>query len=130
MGIDAYRQTQTTAEMPRAEEYRQLAALTLAMTQAEEKGDVRAKLEAVFQNQKFWSSLRLMAASAQTSLPVPLKADFVSLADWVERESALASLGEVSLESLIAVNKQIMDGLKPFTGSLAADTLQAAPSAY
>jgi flagellar protein FlaF len=123
---EAYRQVQQAAEAPRAEEYRQLASLTLALTRAEEKGDLRTRLEAIMQNQKFWSALRMAAMAAQASLPAPIRADFVGLADWVERESALASLGDTNLEALIAVNKQVMEGLKPYKGSMQADTLQAA----
>ncbi len=122
--LETYRETQKF-EAPRAEEYRRLAELTTQLLAAEKSDDLGVRLKALNENQKFWQGLRLSSVSALNSLPADLRAQFVTLASWVERESVLASLGEAGLSGLIAVNRQIMEGLKPYSGSLAADTLTA-----
>ncbi|HVY13229.1 MAG TPA: flagellar biosynthesis regulator FlaF [Alphaproteobacteria bacterium] len=124
MSIQQYRQVQEVAEPPRAEEYRRLGEITARLARGHIKGDATLRAAALIENQKFWSSLRLASVSATNSLPAPLRAQFISLADWVERETVLATLGQADVESLIAVNRQIMEGLAPYKGSLQADTLQ------
>jgi flagellar protein FlaF len=125
-GISAYRQTQKATESPRAGEYRRLGELTAALLHAEENPkDAHAWGEAVLENQQFWSSLRVHMLRANTSLPEQLRLQFLSLCEWVEKESALVAAGHATLESLIAINRQIMDGLKPYTGNLSDDTLSA-----
>lgn len=125
MGFDAYRQVQKITEQPRAEEYRRLGELTFALVQAEKSKDAALRARAISDNQRFWSSLRLSMLAAQNSLPAELRAQFVTLADWMERESVLASLGQAEFEGLIAVNRQIMEGLKPYQGSVKEDSLAA-----
>lgn len=124
MALEAYRNTQKTAETPRAEEYRRLAELSVALTRAEKSGDVNARARALLDNQRFWAGLRLSMMSAVNSLPAELRAQFVGLAGWVERETVLASLGHSKLDNLIAVNRQIMEGLKPYQGSVKEDSLE------
>jgi flagellar protein FlaF len=113
MTRDAYRHTQKQAEAPRAEEYRRLVELTVALSRAESSKDTGQRVQAIFDNQCFWSHLRLSALSSYSVLPPQMRSSFANLAGWVERESVLASLGETELEGLIAVNKQIIEGLRP-----------------
>jgi flagellar biosynthesis activator protein FlaF len=110
---DPYRHTQKQAEAPRAAEYRRLVELTVALSHAESSKDMNARVQAIFDNQTFWSHLRLSALSSYSALPPQMRNSFAHLASWVERESVLASLGEAELEGLIAVNKQIIEGLRP-----------------
>lgn len=122
---DPYRETQKTSEGPRAEEYRRLGELTAHLMAAEEARDLRLRTKALQENQRFWQSLRLNSISAAQSLPKPLRQQFTKLADWVVKESVMVGLNQGSLGSLIAVNKQIMEGLKPYEGSMAGDKLAA-----
>lgn len=127
MGIETYQQTQERTETPRAAEYRALTQLTAALRHAEKQpDDIKAWVAAIIANQQFWSRLRLHVLHANTCLPDEMRLQFISLSQWVERESAKLVSGEGDLVSLIAVNQQIMEGLKPFTGSIAENTLQAA----
>lgn len=126
-GIDAYRKAQTRTEAPRAQEHRRLTELTAALQEATDKpADARLFATAIVENQQFWSRLRLTVMHTNTSLPAEMRAQFVELAAWVEKESARASTGEATLEHLIAVNQQIIEGLRPYQGSLAEGTLEAA----
>jgi len=45
-------------------------------------------------------------------LPLELKAQLLSIAIWVNKYSVSAMKGEASLDPLISVNKQIMEGLR------------------
>lgn len=127
MAIRNYHEAQKTVESWRAAEYRRLAELTGALLDAEKQPDnAIAYANAVRHNQQFWSILRLQLVQSNTSLPPELRLQFLSLAEWVEKESVLAASGDHTLEGLIAVNRQIMEGLKPYTGSIGEDTLRAA----
>lgn len=125
-GIEAYNSTQKRTEGPRVAEHRRLAELTAALLDASKKPeDAKGFATAIVENQRFWSRLRINVLNANTSLPAEMRGQFVELASWVERESMLASTGESPLDHLIAVNQQIMEGLRPFKGSVAEDTIEA-----
>lgn len=127
MSVSAYKKTQNKVEAPRVAEYRRLGELTAQLLAASKKPhDARMWAAAVLANQQFWSRLRLNVLAANTSLPEPLRLNFISLAEWVERESLQAAAGAVDFENLIAINQQIMEGLKPFTGSIEGDALKVA----
>src|SRR5262245_37448841 len=108
MTRNAYRDTQKQAEAPRAEEYRRLVELTVALSRREQRKHPQQRVQAIFDHQRFWSHLRLSALSTYSALPEQMRTSFANLASWVEREIVLASLGEVELEGLIAANKQII----------------------
>lgn len=127
MGVDNYQQTQERTEAPRAAEYRNLVILNAELQKAKDAPkDVKHWAEAIMANQQFWSRMRVHVLNANTSLPDEMRLQFIQLAGWVEKESALVASGTGDIEQLIAVNQQIMEGLKPYTGSLQEGTLQAA----
>lgn len=126
MGIETYREVQAKVEGGRAEDYRRLAELTRDLLRAQkDTGDVALWASAVYRNQQFWSRLRLSMLQATASLPDALRLQFFSLAEWVEKESVRASVGEVDLDHLIAVNKQIMEGLRDYGDALASHAIDA-----
>jgi flagellar biosynthesis regulator FlaF len=127
MSVRSYQETQNAVETRRASEYRQLGVLTAALIHARDHDeDAKGWANAVFQNQQFWSHLRVNMLGAHTSLPAELRLRMISLSEWVEKESIMAASGSQDVESLIAVNQQIMEGLKPYVGSLQDDTLKSA----
>lgn len=126
-GIETYSKTQMRTESPRAAEHRRLAELTKALNNALQKpDDAKAYAIAVLENQSFWSRLKINVLNANTSMPAEMRAHFIELAGWVERQSLAATTGQASLDDLIAVNQQIMEGLRPYKGSIAEDTLTIA----
>lgn len=127
MRTKAYQNIQNKVESQRALEYRQLGELTSALLCARDhEHDVSARARAVHGNQIFWSHLRVHALEAVNSLPSDMRLSMIALAEWVEKNSVEAALGTVPLDDLIAVNQQLMEGLKPYKGSLAGDALQSA----
>ncbi len=112
MSVAAYQQASRNSENPRQTEYRAFAIFTRALEEAEAEGPV-AIVKAVADNRQLWLTLQMDLASPENQLPKELKAQLLSIAIWVNRYSNGAMKNEASLESLISVNKQIMEGLRP-----------------
>ena len=111
MSVAAYQKVNQNTENPRQTEYRAFAIFTRALEEAEEKGPV-AVVKAVADNNQLWLTLQMDLASEANQLPKELRAQLLSISLWVNRYSSAAMKGEASLEPLISVNKQIMDGLR------------------
>ncbi|MEA1937630.1 MAG: flagellar biosynthesis regulator FlaF [Pseudomonadota bacterium] len=114
MPINSYVKTQDYSGNPRATEYRALALVTGRLIEAKERGG-RTLIEALFANQNLWTLFQADLAGSGNGLPPSLKAQLLSLSIWVQRFSSKVMKGEASADSLIEVNKAIMDGLKPQT---------------
>ncbi len=112
MSVAAYQQASRNSENPRQTEYRAFAIFTRALEEAEAEGPV-AVVKAVADNRQLWLTLQIDLASPENQLPKELKAQLLSIAIWVSRYSNAAMKNEASLEPLITVNKQIMEGLRP-----------------
>ena len=111
MSVAAYQQANRNSENPRQTEYRAFAIFTRALEEAEAEGSI-AVVKAVADNRQLWLTLQIDLASSENKLPKELKAQLISIAIWVDRYSNAAMKGEASLDPLISVNKQIMEGLK------------------
>ena len=112
MSVAAYQKANQSTETPKQTEYRAFAIFTRALEEAEAKGSV-AIIKAVAENRQLWLTLQVDLASEENKLPLELRAQLLSIAIWVNKYSVAAMRGEASLEPLITVNKQIMEGLKP-----------------
>ncbi|MCG8490536.1 MAG: flagellar biosynthesis regulator FlaF [Sneathiellales bacterium] len=111
MSVAAYQQANRNSENPRQTEYRAFAIFTRALEEAEAEGPM-AVVKAVADNQRLWVTLQMDLASPGNELPKELKAQLLSIAIWVNKYSTDAMKGEASLEPLVTVNKQIMEGLR------------------
>ncbi len=111
MSVAAYQKANQSTENPKQTEYRAFAIFTRALEEAEEKGPV-AVVKAVADNRQLWLTLQVDLASEENKLPLELRAQLLSIAIWVNKYSVDAMKGEASLDPLISVNKQIMEGLK------------------
>ncbi|MBO6826724.1 MAG: flagellar biosynthesis regulator FlaF [Sneathiella sp.] len=111
MSVAAYQKVNQNTENPRQTEYRAFAIFTRALEEAEEKGPV-AVVKAVAENNQLWLTLQMDLASEANQLPKELRAQLLSISLWVNRYSSAAMKGEASLDPLITVNKQIMEGLR------------------
>ncbi len=111
MSVAAYQKANQSTENPKQTEYRAFAIFTRALEEAEEKGPV-AVVKAVADNRQLWLTLQMDLASEENQLPLELRAQLLSIAIWVNKYSVGAMKSEASLEPLITVNKQIMEGLK------------------
>ncbi|WP_169543145.1 flagellar biosynthesis regulator FlaF [Sneathiella aquimaris] len=111
MSVAAYQNASRVTENPRQTEYRAFAIFTRALEEAEAEGPV-AVVKAVADNRQLWLTLQMDLISPENGLPKELKAQLLSIAIWVNRYSDNAMKGEASLEPLISVNKEIMEGLR------------------
>jgi len=111
MSVAAYQKANQNTENPKQTEYRAFAIFTRALEEAEVGGPI-ATVKAVADNRQLWLTLQIDLASEENMLPLDLKAQLLSIAIWVNKYSVAAMKGEASLEPLISVNKQIMEGLK------------------
>lgn len=120
-GIDAYKKTITQTATSRDTEYRLLAQVTSELMKAiENEGGAKSDPKKMSQvasalnwNKQVWDVFVEDCGTAGNQLPRELRAAIVSLGIWVTKETALALEGNGDIDSLIAVNRDIMKGLKP-----------------
>ena len=112
MSISKYKAVQAQTENPRQTEYRLFAEVTKAMIAV--KGLSLREPEfykAVDWNRRLWLALQMDLSAENNQFPDDLKARIISIAIWVDRHSRRALKGEVGIDSMIAVNRSIMEGL-------------------
>lgn len=120
-GIDAYKKTITQTATSRDTEYRLLAQVTSELIKAVENKKGAANdptkmaqvASALNWNKQVWDIFVEDCGTAGNQLPRDLRAAIVSLGIWVTKETAIALEGEGDIDSLVAVNRDIMKGLKP-----------------
>ena len=115
MSLRAYHQAAVRAESPRETEYRLFAQVTLALMEAAKADphDVSARIDALDWNRRVWSALSEDCANPGNALPPQLRASIISLAIWVNRQTSKVVRREDTIESLIEINRMIMQGLAP-----------------
>ena len=112
MSLETYQKTQTATETPRQTEYRLFAEVTRSLIDAKDCSKLDKKLhEALHWNRQLWSTLATDCAVEGNQLPAQLRAQIVSISIWVGKYSSQVAKGQESLEALIDINKNIMEGL-------------------
>ena len=112
MSFNAYKQANLAVEKPTQTEYRIFAEITRELENALSSEAAPAdRIKAAFRNSQLWLTLKTDLVSEHNKLDKNLKAGLISLAIWVEKESAKAIHGKIDLRPLINVNKDIMQGL-------------------
>lgn len=112
MSYQAYQKAQTSAETPSQVEYRLFAQVTNALIAAKDKDITDPEtIAALDWNRRMWSVFSSDCGTKGNSLPDELRAGIISLAIWVSKHSSLVMRGQDNIESLITVNKTIMEGL-------------------
>jgi flagellar protein FlaF len=115
MSLQAYKKAATRVESPRETEYRLFADVTRALIEASklDKSDFQGRMDALDWNRRMWSTLATDCAVPGNQLPESLRASIISLSLFVNRHtSAIMREGE-DFETLIEINKIIMQGLAP-----------------
>ncbi len=125
MSVAAYQRASQNSENTKQTEYRAFAIFTRALEEAEAEGPI-AVVKAVADNRQLWLTLQIDLASTENQLPKELRAQLLSIAIWVNKYSVPAMKSEASLDPLISVNKQIMEGRRgaPKPASQPTDTPQ------
>ena len=83
----------------------------------------RSKVEALSKNQKLWSLLLKDLACSGNVLPDILKQDLVRLGTWSMAYSIRAMPGELPLQPLIDINRDMIDALRGASPVPAAATV-------
>ena len=113
MSLKAYQATQAATEDPRLTEYRLFGQVTGALLTAKETGAVGGPLvEAVDWNRRLWRTLAADCMDDRNQLPQDVRAKIVSLSLWIAKYSRQVTRNGASLEPLIQVNRNMMQGLK------------------
>jgi flagellar protein FlaF len=89
----------------------ELAAFGAVTRGLEESVSGPPRIRALGHNHALWSALVRDLALDTNRLPPPLKSQLIALAGWSMRYSTLAILKDLPVQPLIAVNRNIADGL-------------------
>jgi flagellar protein FlaF len=123
MSVSAYKNVIRQSEAPRQIERRVFAKITSDLEVHAEDFDYaetyldRLQIlagglrQALQDNLRLWSALKFDLASATNALSPELRAGLLSIALWVERQTAEVLGGETGALDLIDVNRSILDGL-------------------
>ena len=113
MTLKAYQSTQRVTEDPRATEYRLFGQVTGALIEAQKRGIAGGPLaEALDWNRTLWRTLAADCMDDRNTLTEDVRASIVSLSLWVTRYSKQVTRTGASLDPLIAINRNIMQGLQ------------------
>lgn len=113
MGLQAYQQARSRGESPRDAEYRLFGQVTLALMEAANapKGDLKTRGDVLDWNRRMWATLAADCAAPENALPPPVRAQIISLSMWVRRQTSVVLRGEDTFDSLIEINRIMMQGL-------------------
>lgn len=112
MSLNAYQRTRNIIETPRQAERRLMCEITGDMIQARDAGHERgALMPPLHRNRELWSTFSAVCGNAGNELPDGLRAGIISLALWVDQFTSDVVAGRESIDDLIAVNRDVIDGL-------------------
>lgn len=122
MSLRAYQQAASRAEPPKDAEYRLFGQVTRALIAASEAPsmDIARRIDAVDWNRRLWSTLARDCAEPGNKLPAEVKAGIISLSLFVGRNSSEVMRGEDDFETLIEINKIMMQALSQKADASAA----------
>lgn len=109
----AYDPAKTTLRTGRSAEAQLFGQITARLQAAIDKGPgAFAQLaEALHDNRRLWAALAADVADDDNSLPAPLRAQILSLADFTLRHSSSVLRTEAGAEALVEINRAVMRGL-------------------
>ena len=113
MSLQAYKTAATRAESPREMEYRLFGQVTRALIVASEApmSDIAARIDAIDWNRRLWSTLARDCSEPDNKLPAQIRAGIISLSLFVGRHSSEVMRGEDNFDTLIEINKMMMQAL-------------------
>lgn len=115
MSYQAYQRTSARSEDPRSTEYRLLGQVTRALMDVREikASEIRKRAEALGWNRRVWSAFAADCANPDNGLPEALRASIISLSIFISKETSTAMRGEGDIDTLIDLNRTVMQGLEP-----------------
>ena len=111
--LQAYNQAATRTETPREMEYRLFGQVTRALMHAAtvDKSDLATRIDALDWNRRLWSTLARDCSEPDNKLPAQIRAGIISLSLFVGRHSSEVMRGEDNFDTLIEINKMMMQAL-------------------
>ncbi len=113
MSLRAYQQAATRAEAPKDAEYRLFGQVTRALVVASEAPttDFAARIDAIDWNRRLWSTLARDCSEPTNGLPPQVRASIISLSLFIGKHSSEVMRGEDNFDTLIEINKNMMQAL-------------------
>lgn len=113
MSLQAYKTAATRAESPREMEYRLFGQVTRALIHAStaDAGDITTRIDALDWNRRLWSTLATDCSNPDNTMDKSLRAQIISISLFVSKHSSAIMRGEDGFETLIDINKMVMQGL-------------------
>jgi flagellar protein FlaF len=113
MSLQAYQKVAQRAEDPRQAEYRLFGQVTKALIDASEVpvDDFKTRIDALDWNRRLWSALATDCSDPGNTLPPQARAQIISLSLFVSRHSSAIMRREDDFETLIEINRMMMQGL-------------------
>lgn len=123
MSVSAYKRTLRETQSPRDVERQILSRVTTSLSRYaktyDEAVDTAGRLSilsgglslALAENIRLWSLLKSDLQAPDNKLPAELRAQLISLAYFVERQTNQITRGEGNVQSILSINRSIIDGL-------------------
>ena len=113
--LQAYKQAATRTETPREMEYRLFGQVTRALMHAATVGstDTTTRIDALDWNRRLWSTLATDCSDPGNAMTMPLRAQIISISIFVSKHSSAVMRGDDDFQTLIDINRAIMQGLAP-----------------
>ncbi len=113
MSLSAYQQAAQRAETPRDVEYRLFGEVTRALmdVKSRPRSDLQAWMKALHWNRRLWAALADDCAQPSNELPEATRAQVISLSLFVHRHTSQVMRQEADLDTLIELNRTMMQGL-------------------
>lgn len=108
----AYAPTQAPIKTARATEYEVIARISARLKRAIQKNDFPALAEALYENNKLWTTLSVDCLDDNNLLPDDLRARIVYLAEFTRQHSHKVLRKTESAIPLLEINAAILKGLK------------------
>ena len=113
MSLRAYQQAAQRAESPRDAEFRLFGQVTRSLmdVRSTPRSDLRAWMDALHWNRRLWATLADDCSHPGNTLPEATRAQIISLSLFVHRHTSQVMRGESDIDTLIDINRTIMQGL-------------------
>jgi len=121
MSLNAYQTLQKKVETPRETEYRLFTQVTRALIEAASlpKTEIARRMDALDWNRRVWTFLASDCYDPNNALPEQLRAGIISLSIFVGKYTSEIMQKDADIETLIDINRTIMQGL---AGQIEANT--------
>ncbi len=97
----------------------EILAFGLCNARLAKAADVRSRIDALNKTHQLWSLLVRDLAGDENKLPAPLKEQLISLGFWAMNYSRKAIGSDLSVQPLIDVNTNILEGLRAQNANVA-----------